>query len=43
VLWTGTAFVAHWISTRLDLALRRAAVVAGVAGRFSVRARPSRG
>jgi hypothetical protein len=43
VLWTGTAFVAHWISTRLDLALRRAAVAAGLAGRVSVRARPSRG
>jgi Plasmid encoded RepA protein len=43
VLWTCTAFVAHWISTRLDVALRRAAVTAGVAGRVSVRARSSPG
>lgn len=41
VLWTSTRFTAHWINTRLDLVLRRAAESANISGKIVVRARPS--
>lgn len=41
VLWTSTRFTAHWINTRLDLALRRAAESANISGKIVARARPS--
>jgi hypothetical protein len=43
VLWTNTRFTAHWINTRLDLVLRRAAERANISGKIAARARPSGG
>jgi len=42
VLFTATRFVAQWISTQFDQALRRAAVVAELGGPPAVRARQSK-
>ena len=39
VLLTGTKFSAHWIASRFDQELRRAAGAVGIAGKPSVRAR----
>ena len=41
VLETGTRFIAHWIKTQFDQALRRAAQETGLAGTPDVRARHS--
>jgi hypothetical protein len=42
VLFTSTRFIAHWIATRFDQSLRRAALIGGLAETPPVRARQAR-